>query len=87
MYRTSTSPSARATPPGAIQTTNQASAIDSPAVDPDDHTPHRDREAGLSSVDAFVLCALIVAAVAAATPAIASGVSSLANTIAGYLGA
>jgi hypothetical protein len=46
----------------------------------------RDREAGLSSVDAFVLCALIVGAVAAASPAIAEGIQALAERISAALG-
>ncbi len=57
-----------------------------PHAHPDTSEPKLDREAGLSSVDAFVLCALIVAAVAAATPAIASGISGLAEQIASFLG-
>lgn len=44
-----------------------------------------DPEAGLSSIDAFVLCALILAAVAAAAGPISAAIQGVGNTISGLI--
>jgi hypothetical protein len=52
---------------------------------PEEPTSAIDSEAGLSSIDAFVLCALVLAAVALAAQPIAAGIQRVGTTISGLI--